>query len=392
MPRGRIAGPGRLWRRGSTWMCDYRDENGVRHNRALATSRAAAEQIRASLIHQRDLARAGLIDRAGQQLPLADVIARYGDDLRPRVSPRHHEMVEARLKRMLTALGPVRVCDLKALAVTRIRSEATAAGASPRSANLLVDTLAACLRWAEQAEVIGKNPIARVKRLPEAGHERRRRRPLSDDEIERLLRAAEDEDRELARVAELDGRTRVPQAPFLRALVTLGMRYGEARSIAWGSVDFEQRVVVLQASTTKSRKQRVLPLSDELVAMLRSLQAIHARALGRIPSSTDHVFVTANGCVWSPPSNNLRRVFVRLLQRAGIRRVAPDGSTVDVHALRTSAASRWVRKGVPLVVTQKLLGHADPRVTARHYIHVEVDSLRAAIDSTPAQVRRVESA
>lgn len=393
MPRGRVPGPGRLIKRGAVWCLDMRDETGKRRFVSLSTNRATAMQLWPQLVHRRDMARHGLGNIAGQEKPLAELVAVYLADLKPRVSPRHHELVQSRLARLLTKLGPVRVADLKPMVVTRVRNELAAAGAAPRTANLSIDSLGACLRWCVRNELIAKNPVEHIERLPDGpAHATRRRRPLSDDEVARLMAAIEEEDRELARVAEVDGRTRVPQAPFLRFLVTLGARYGEARQIAWNAVDFEQRTVTLRASTTKSRKMRVLPLSDELVAMLRSLQAVQARALGRVPRADEPVFITANARPWCEPSNNIRRIFDRVLRRAGIRRVDPDGTSVDLHALRGTAATRWARRGVPLPVAQRMLGHADVRTTMAHYVRVGVEDLRAALDSAPGQGRRVESA
>ena len=59
------------------------------------------------------------------------------------------------------------------------------------------------------------------------------------------------------------------------------------------------------------------------------------------------------------------------------------GRKLDLHALRHTAASRMARCGVGLVLAQKLLGHADPKLTAKVYSHVEVEDLRAAVVALP---------
>ena len=38
------------------------------------------------------------------------------------------------------------------------------------------------------------------------------------------------------------------------------------------------------------------------------------------------------------------------------------------------------RNGVPLVVAQRVLGHAAPEMTARVYTHLGVEDLRAAVE------------
>lgn len=55
------------------------------------------------------------------------------------------------------------------------------------------------------------------------------------------------------------------------------------------------------------------------------------------------------------------------------------------HALRHTAASRWLASGVSLAVVSRLLGHADPGFTLRTYVHAlpsdlpDGDELAAAV-------------
>ena len=87
------------------------------------------------------------------------------------------------------------------------------------------------------------------------------------------------------------------------------------------------------------------------------------------------------------------RILDRLLDRAGIAKVDPQGQKLDIHALRTTCASRMARRGVPLVITQRWLGHSDPKLTAQHYTHLDVEDLRAAVERAPAEsVERVKEA
>ena len=134
-------------------------------------------------------------------------------DLRARTTAMHFRNVSQRLERTLPKLGSMRVQDLKAMHVIRLRAEEVAAGKSHRTANLVATTIQAMLRWAVENELISRSPIDRLKRLPESEeHLRCRRRAMSDDEIERFLAAAEADDAENA----LRWRyTRVPQVPLL---------------------------------------------------------------------------------------------------------------------------------------------------------------------------------
>lgn len=57
---------------------------------------------------------------------------------------------------------------------------------------------------------------------------------------------------------------------------------------------------------------------------------------------------------------------------------------MDQHALRHSAASGWARRGVSLVIAQRMLEHLDMRLTSAVYVHAGVQELKVAIDGAPA--------
>ncbi len=375
--RGRAKGPGRLWKRGGQWVLDYTDERGERHRRSLSTSRKEAELIRADLIRKRDMTTAGLGSEVGQGLLLSEICDGYLADLRGRVTTMHYRNVSQRLQRTIPKLGSLRVQDLKAMHVIRLRSEELAAGKSHRTANLVATTIQALLRWAVENELIMRSPIDRVKRLPETEeHLRCRRRAMSDQEITRFLDAAEADDAENALRWSY---TRVPQVPLWRALLETGARWNELRLTRWGDVDLAGESLVLRAENTKTRRMRVIPLTPSLTATLRSLKVLHQAVLGRLPSVQDFIFLSPEGEPWLKYTTNCMRIFDRLLERAKIAKVDVTGAKLDLHALRHTAGTRLVRVGVSIVHAQKLLGHADPKTTARIYAHLEVEDLRAAV-------------
>ena len=51
---------------------------------------------------------------------------------------------------------------------------------------------------------------------------------------------------------------------------------------------------------------------------------------------------------------------------------------ITAHSLRDTHASLLAKKGVPLEVVSKRLGHADIRITAERYLHVYRESDAAA--------------
>jgi len=50
------------------------------------------------------------------------------------------------------------------------------------------------------------------------------------------------------------------------------------------------------------------------------------------------------------------------------------------------------RNNVPLVKAQRILGHSDPKLTARHYVGLDVEDLREAVEAVPVLNQRPDHA
>lgn len=383
---GRSYGAGRLYkeRRGDgpdRWILDYKDANGRRRREALSTDKQVAERKRAKIIRSRDLALSGMAGEDGLDLQLVELTAPYLADLATTASPRHVEMVGARLERIFTDTRAELVRDVSPMALIRLRGERLKAGCSVRTANLDGSTVRALFNWATKAGLLGASPLANFAKLPEREATKRcKRRALTEEEIARFLDAAREDDENCALLGP-----RVAQTPLFRLLVECGPRYGEAVSATWADLDAERRVVTLRAETTKAGRERQIPLRADLVAEILRLRETHALVLRRPTTPRDRIFLSPTGSVWAWNTVNLMRIFVRVLEAAGIDRKDQTGRKIDLHALRHTAATRLARNGVPLAVTQRILGHSDPKLTARVYQHLEVDDLRSAVEGLDVQ-------
>jgi len=96
------------------------------------------------------------------------------------------------------------------------------------------------------------------------------------------------------------------------------------------------------------------------------------------------VFLSPDGADWASYTTNARRLLRRVLDRAGIARRDALGRVIDIHALRTSSLTRLARRGVPLVVAQRIAGHSSPLITSKHYVHTELEALRVAVEGVNA--------
>ncbi len=363
-----------------SYRIDFRDENGDRHRRQLSTDIEVAKQASRELIRDRDLALNGFAVPSKRDPTLSDLSVAYLADLKMHVSPKHAENKGGRLARALKLVDAVRVSDITPLKAAKLQNDLAGRGLSNTTANMHVTAIGGMLNWAVNMRMIDENPIKCVKPLPTSEkYLRYRRRALSEAEIIRFFDAAAEDDRISSACA---GRV-VPQAIYWRTLVETGMRFGEARTLTWSDLDLEQGLIHLRAENTKSSKHRAIPLRPELIAELRGLLELHGRLRGRAIVGSDCVFLSPRGQPMTYASNNANRVLHRLLAAAGIPRKDANGKKIDLHAMRHTFGTRLGRCKVPLVVTQKLMGHANSALTAKVYTHIETEDTRSAIEALP---------
>ncbi|MFN0009296.1 MAG: tyrosine-type recombinase/integrase [Planctomycetota bacterium] len=386
---GRALGLGKLTleKRGNgpaRWTLDWKGADGQRRRQVLSNDRRVAQRLQAEIIRSRDLEAAGMAPVEGLSKPFREIAAMYLEDLQTRVTPGHYDNVRARIERLNAKIGSKPIRDIRPMEIVQVRSEGVARGLANHTANRLADAAVTVLRWAVQNQLVAQNPLEHMKRLPDGpAHARCVRRALTENEYNALLMAADEDDANCSALALLEERTRVPQRILFQTLVESGMRFGEARTLRWGDLDTTGRLIVVRAENAKGRKQRVIPIREGLAQELRALRVLHERVLGRIPTAAENTFLTPDGVPWKKATTNVRRLLLRLLERAGIQRVDVQGRHIDVHALRATCATRMARAGVPLVQTQRILGHSTPVLTSRHYSLVDADDLREAVETVP---------
>ena len=70
-------------------------------------------------------------------------------------------------------------------------------------------------------------------------------------------------------------------------------------------------------------------------------------------------------------------------KKAGIQKVLPDGTSLDIHAFKTTAISMLHDAGVPIKVIQHLAEHASANTTLSHYARANRESLSQAYHNLP---------
>jgi integrase len=241
---------------------------------------------------------------------------------------------------ILPKLGNIAVADLtrdmlaKWLAEQAGKDDDDAAIRARRaSANRVLTILRASLNQAfRDGKVASDVPWRTVKPFREV--DAPRLRYFTKAEVTRLINAAQGDFRDL-----------------VKAALFTGCRYGELTRLRAG--DFNPDSGTVFVGQSKSGKARHVVLTDEGRKFSEILTA------GR---PGDVLMLTrADGRAWGS-SHQIRPMM------AACRAASITGGSF--HILRHTAASHLVMSGVPLNVVAHNLGHADTRMTEKHYAHL----------------------
>jgi len=203
------------------------------------------------------------------------------------------------------------------------------------TANRVLAVLKAALNMAyREGRVPDKAAWTRVK--PFKGVDQPKMRYLEADEVVRLLNACDPDFRQIARGALLTG-----------------CRYGELCKLRVGDFKATPMPMVLLGDT-KSRKSRHVYLNDEGATFFAELSA------GR--PAAEPMFLRADGERWG--RSHQRR---RMQAASATAEIEPPAT---FHELRHTYASHYLMNGGDLPGLSQQLGHADTRMTLRHYAHL----------------------
>ena len=144
-----------------------------------------------------------------------------------------------------------------------------------------------------------------------------------------------------------------------------GLRRGELSKIEKRDIDLEQCRMVVRAEISKTKKNAILPLHEEMIPLLREKTSL----------------LNPTDCVFHPVPNIL--TYQRDLKRAGIDYVDENGRYLDFHSLRGTFATRLLRSGVPVSHARQLTRHASVKTLEKHYDGLGLSDAEQAIRRLP---------
>jgi integrase len=221
-------------------------------------------------------------------------------------------------------------------------------------------------RWAVQRRLINASPM---QDMPRPRAEIKRKRVLKDVELRTLWGAA--------------GQVGWPMGSAVQLLVLTCARREEIGALQWTEIDMERNQILLKGDRTKNGEDHIIPLS-----------AMACELLDAMPRLAESPFVFSTTVI--TPISGWSKVKARI---DGMMR-AELGEAFEpwrLHDLRRTAATGLERIGVPLQVTEALLGHtagSKGGIAGIYQLHDYAEEKRAAIEKwgqhVASLVRRTE--
>jgi integrase len=304
--------------------------------------------------------------------------------------------------RLMRAFSGRRIDTITPQEVTAFLDELDDFGLAPRTCNKYRSVISGIYTWAARADTYGLNynPVSKESKRREADPgELVTYTPEQVALIARTMREGKHRGARMRAGGEHSKpenraeRAREDEQDAAAVIVAAfaGLRLGELVGLRWRDVDFAaQRIRVQRAyvmgelTSTKGRKGRSLPMSEQVAQALAKL--------GQRPAFTgpdDLVFAGADGEVID--GGALARRYKRA--RDAVR--ASDSSVPSLrwHDLRHTFGSLCAAAGVDVVSIQSWLGHSSIRTTQRYMHHApsagDAARLSAAFAGATAAVEAV---
>ena len=339
-----MAGTGRIYRRGAIYYIAYRWDGREYRESARSSERVDAERLLARRLAER---RGGA---GARSLMFEDLAAWYLDDYAVR-QLRTQDTARGRVAHLRAVFGGWLATAITSEAVRQYQRTRRAAGAAAATATVNRETsaLSRMLALAVRGGQLAQRPVF-PERLVENGPRQGFFEHAEYEAVRRYLPP--------------------PYQDVLDFAYYSGWRKREILDLEWCEVDAAAGIVRLSPERSKTRVDRILPMSAPIRAVLTRRQALRRVQDPRV-FRRDAVTVRAWRAAWP-----------EACRRAGV-----PGRFL--HDCRRTAARNLVRAGVPERVAMLLTGHRSRAIFDRYNIvqeaelHHASDRLCAYLASPP---------
>ena len=196
-------------------------------------------------------------------------------------------------------------------------------------ANRLLRAMGNFFRWCITQGIIDTDPSSGVE---SPGVEKARDRVLSDQELQWFWQAADD--------------VKWPHGAIFKLLLLTAQRESEVAGMRWSEIDLDQRLWMIPAGRTKSKRAHIVHLSEPAARIIERLPRV---GLLVFPSRADTVLKS-----FSKAKERVETVMTTLCAESGGN---PGGPWV-LHDLRRTATTIMARNNIAPHVADKVLNHS----------------------------------
>ena len=167
-----------------------------------------------------------------------------------------------------------------------------------------------------------------------------------------------------------------------------GLRIGELLALKWEDIDLKNKIMSIKTTTCdiafenqmyhiedtpkSASSLREVPLTLEIISMLKELQKFQ---------NYNSKYVISRATGKQIKVRSYQDSFERLLKRLNIRHYG-------FHSLRHTFATRCYKLGMDIKTLSELLGHSNPAVTLKIYVHTDMDTKRLALTKITKKIRQ----
>lgn len=134
-------------------------------------------------------------------------------------------------------------------------------------------------------------------------------------------------------------------------------------------IDFTTNTLILSGEIQKNHQVLKIPIDEELAELLQQLIKQNNIVRKHYKEKNEFIFITSRGrtIVENSPSNAIAKQLGKYAKKYGL-------SGINFHSLRRSYATNLMKKGVPIPLISKALGHSDLAVTTQ-YLSISTDEV-----------------
>lgn len=149
-------------------------------------------------------------------------------------------------------------------------------------------------------------------------------------------------------------------------LLNCGLRKNELINLRLDDIDFDNRYLIVRAETSKSKRERIVPLNSTVFTQVRK----YMEERRKIESNEMNLFINEKGNKFSV--NGLKHLVEKVKRVSGIN--------CHLHRFRHTFAINFLTKSNNQFALKQLLGHKDLKMTQAYIKYIPTDVLRESVE------------